>query len=121
MYQASIRKDTNNAKKNSEKSEADSSSISLVDIAIHYSKCHESYVQKCTIILNDGTEHVFGYDYSGWENTFCELYGAAYAAQWSRFISLIQGGETVEESEMRMSTYSKTFERLEQAAKVLKL
>ena len=90
-------------------------------VKIIYSKCHESYLQKVTINTLDGKVHSFGYDYRNWKGTFCEVYAPAYAAQWSHFASLIQDGESAEESAERLSSYEKTFQCVEQAAEVLGL
>ena len=59
------------------------------------------------------------YDMTSWNETCCEVYADAYAAQWSRFAALCDGGETGADSDARMEGYRRTFEALEQAAEVL--
>eukprot|EP00605_Chrysophyceae_sp_TOSAG23-4_P001090 GSChrysophyteH1.ASY1.ANO1.1196.1 assembled CDS len=119
LYHRSLRKDASVGAKRD--AESGSGAVSLIQVKINYCKGHDSYVQRVTVITNNDEKHVFGYDFSGWSETFCELYAAAYAAQWSRFLSLIEGGENLEESQHRLESYSKTFARVEQAAQVLGL
>ena len=96
-----------------------------VAVEIKYSKGWESYVQQVTLEWKDtgasggAEETVFGHDAKDFDQTCCEIYRGAYAAQWERFAELCAGGETPRDSEVRLDGYKRTFECLEQAAAVL--
>ena len=89
---------------------------------IVYAKCHASYVQEVAVESADGTK-MFGKDCTEWDQTCCEMYASAYRSQWREFNRRVlnPGLENATMRSQRMQSYAKTFTRLEDAARHLKL